>query len=92
MPREHRWHPHVRQIICFYVGMTMILLFTLGQVKVTDGPDDQSPWWNPFWRMPDGKHLGIRGVRCRLHRPNGGGVRSARSVAQIAIVASLAFY
>ena len=45
----------IYEIIFFYVGTTMIVLFTVGQVKVRNEPDDHGSWWNPFWRMPDGK-------------------------------------
>ena len=45
----------IHEIIFFYVGMTIILLFTVGQVQVRNEPDDHGSWWNPFWRMPDGK-------------------------------------
>jgi hypothetical protein len=45
----------IHEIVFFYVGMTMIVLFTLGQMKVRDAPDDNGPWWNPFWTMPGGK-------------------------------------
>jgi hypothetical protein len=54
VPSGERLEWTIRHIICFYVGMTMILLFTAGQVKVKDDPDDNGPWWNPFWRTPDG--------------------------------------
>jgi len=55
VPSGERLEWTIRQIIFYYVGTTMIVLFTLGQVKVMDDPDDNCTWWNPFWRMPDGK-------------------------------------
>jgi hypothetical protein len=45
----------IHEIFFYYVGITTILLFTVGQVKIKDDPDDHGPWWNPFWRMPHGQ-------------------------------------
>jgi hypothetical protein len=55
LPASERLREVINQILFFYVGLATIKLLTVGQMKVKDDDDDRSPWWNPFWRMSDGR-------------------------------------
>ena len=44
----------IHEIIFFYLGKARVLLLTVGLVRVKDD-DGVGSWWNPVWRMPDGK-------------------------------------
>ena len=39
-------------LICFFIGLGAVSLFSLGQLKVDDR---EGPGWNPITTMPDGK-------------------------------------
>ncbi len=40
------------EIACLYTGKVVLHVISFGQMIVEDRP---GPWWNPFFRLPDGR-------------------------------------